>query len=191
MDWVADANTDENGDTIGDVPQPILNLEDLDMHADEHGDLTENPPRPILNLENLAESATLGSIKISLDFIQELKTASLDNGHLAPEVVSRLKNPPSGSIDLIPDQRLSLELFVATHNSAQHVYVSVKDAIERRYPESKLLSLERVKQLTVEITGILPITDHMCPNSCIAYTGPFKALETCPVCGKRRFENRN
>ncbi len=58
MDWVADANTDENGDTIGDVPQPILNLEDLDMHADEHGDPTENPPQPILNLENLAESAT-------------------------------------------------------------------------------------------------------------------------------------
>jgi hypothetical protein len=161
------------------------------MHADERGDLMENPSQPILNLENLAESATLGSIKISLDFIQELKTASLDDGHLAPEVASRLKNPPSGSIDLTADQHLSLELFVATHNSAQHVYISVKDAIERRYPESKLLSLERVKQLTVEITGIFPITDHMCPNSCIAYTGPFKALETCPICGECRFKNWN
>lgn len=191
MDWaVADMNADGDGDTIDDLPQSVLNLEDPDMRVDGSGDLMENPSRPILNLENLVESATLESIKISLDFIQELKTASLDDGHLAPGITSRLKNPPSESIDLTPDERFSLELFVATHNSAQHVYTSVKGAIERRYPEAELLSLERVKRLTAEITGILPITDHMCPNSCIAYTGPFKALETCRVCGEHRFDNQ-
>ncbi|KIL55577.1 hypothetical protein M378DRAFT_90704 [Amanita muscaria Koide BX008] len=29
----------------------------------------------------------------------------------------------------------------------------------------------------------------MCPNSCIAYTGPFNLLETCPKCGSSRYED--
>jgi hypothetical protein len=120
-----------------------------------------------------------------------LKTASLDNGHLAPEVVSRLKNPPSGTIELTPDDQLSLELFISTHNFPQHVYMSVKNIIEHRYPESKLLSLDKVKQLTVEITGISPIRDHMCIKSCVAYTGPFKALDACPVCNEPRFDSQH
>ena len=59
--------------------------------------------------------------------------------------------------------------------------MSIKNIIEHWYPDSKLLLLDKVKQLTVEITGISPITDHMCIKSCVAYTGPFKALDTCPV----------
>jgi len=58
-----------------------------------------NPPLN-LNFEDLVESATLENIKISLDFIQELKTASLDDGYLTPKVLSQLKNPPLGTIDL-------------------------------------------------------------------------------------------
>ncbi|KAH9920361.1 uncharacterized protein B0H18DRAFT_881116, partial [Fomitopsis serialis] len=28
----------------------------------------------------------------------------------------------------------------------------------------------------------------MCPNSCLAYTGPYAALETCPHCGEPRYD---
>jgi hypothetical protein len=160
------------------------------MDVDESRGTTDNPSRPNLNLDDLVESAALKNIKLSLDFIQELKTASLDDGHLAPEVVSRLKNPPSGTIELTPNDQLSLELFISTHNSPQHVYTSVKTNIERRYPESNLLSLDKVKQLIVEITGISPITDHMCIKSCVAYTGPFKALDACPICDEPRFDSQ-
>ena len=31
----------------------------------------------------------------------------------------------------------------------------------------------------------------MCINSCVAYTGPFKALEVCPVCDEPRFDAGN
>jgi len=161
-----------------------------DMDVDENRDAT-NDLRPDLNIEDLIDSATLQSIKVSLDFIQELKRASLDDGHLAPDVLSCLKNPPSGTFDLTPDEQLSLELFVSMHNTPQHVYTSVKNSIERRHPESDLLSFEKVKQLTVEITGISPITDHMCINSCVVYTGPFKALEVCPVCDEPHFDTGN
>ncbi len=33
--------------------------------------------------------------------------------------------------------------------------------------------------------------DHMCINSCVAYTGLFKALEVCPVCDEPRFNAGN
>jgi hypothetical protein len=100
---------------VNELPDPGLSTEDQ-MDIDENRDTTNNLPRPNLNLEDLVESATLENIKISLNFIQELKTASLDDSHLAPEVVSRLKNPPSGTIELTPDDQLSLELFISTHN---------------------------------------------------------------------------
>jgi hypothetical protein len=175
---------------INELPDPGLPTEDQ-MDVDENRDMTNNLPWPNLNLEDLVESATLENIKISLNFIQELKTASLENGYLAPEVVSHLKNPPSGTIELTPDDQLFLELFISTHNSPQHVYMSVKNIIEHQYPESKLLSLDKVKQLTVKITGISPITDHMCIKSCVAYTGPFKALDACSVCDEPRFDSQH
>ena len=157
----------------------------MDVDDDERIDDTA-PPN--LNLEDIVQSAKLENIKTSLDFIRELKLASLDDGHLTPDVLSRLKNPLSGTIDLTADEQLSLELFVATHNSSQHVYTSVKKAVERRFPGSKLLSLEKVKQLTTEITGVSSISDHMCITSCVAYTGPFKTLEACPICHEPRFD---
>jgi hypothetical protein len=69
--------------------------------------------------------------------------------------------------------------------------MSVKNIIERQYPESKLLSLDKVKQLTVEITSISPITDHMCIKSCVAYTGSFKALDACLVCDEPHFDSQH
>ena len=101
-----------------------------DMDVDENRDAT-NDLQPDLNIEDLIDSATLQSIKVSLDFIQELKRAFLDDGHLAPDVLSCLKNPPSGTFDLTPDKQLSLELFISMHNTPQHVYTSVKNSIER------------------------------------------------------------
>jgi len=162
-----------------------MNEQDPDSLVADHMNIDENVDmiELNLNLNDLVKSATLESIKISLDFIQELKAALLDNGHLAPEVLSWLKNSPSNTIDLTASEQFSLELFFWTHNSPQHVYTSVKKVIEQQYSQSELLSLEKVKQLTVEITGVSPITDDMCINSCIAFTSPYKALSEWPVCG--------
>ena len=160
------------------------------IDTDENQEIENDPPRgSVLSLEDLVESATLQNIRTTLQFIQELKTASLDDGHLAPEIVSRLKNPPSDPVDLTPDERLSLELFISTQSAAQHVYTSVKKAMERRHPETHILSYDKSKQLTAELTGISPITDHMCIKSCVAYTGPFNTLEACPVCSEPRYDS--
>jgi hypothetical protein len=142
-----------------------------------------------LNLDELCESATLGHIKTTLNYIQAFKTATLDDGHLTPDFLEQLQNPPSSPVDLTPDEQLSLELFLSMQNTAQQVYISIMKSIEWQYPDSCLLSYEKVKRLTAEISGIFPITDHMCLNSCIAYTGPFSELESCPICNKSCFDS--
>lgn len=58
----------------------------------------------------------------------------------------------------------------------------------RRHPEDEVLSLSRVKTKLAEITGVVSILHHMCINTCIAYTGPFSELETCPKCHEPRFD---
>ena len=186
-------DTDENEDIENNPPD----MDEGDpgslaaqMDADKNEDIENNcPPGSVLDLKDLVESATLQNIRTALQFIQELKTASLDNSHLAPDIVSWLKNPPSDPVVLTPDEWLSLELFISTQNTAQHFYTSAKKAIEQRHPENHILTYDKVKQLTAEITGISPITNHMCIKSCVAYTGPFSALEACPVCGEPHFDS--
>lgn len=156
------------------------------MDIDEHSDPSTTL---ILDLEDLMNSATMDSVRTALEYIQLLKTASLNDGHLTEDVAERLRNPPSNHVQLTEDELLSLELFISIQNSAQYVYTSVRDAIHRRFPNCKLLSYEQAKHLVADITGVFPITDHMCIKSCIAYTGPFKDLDTCHICNEPRYDS--
>ena len=50
-----------------------------------------------------------------------------------------------------------------------------------------LLSLHDVKKKVAELSGIEPIRTDMCINTCMAFTGPFADLETCPLCDHPRY----
>ncbi|KAF8149513.1 hypothetical protein B0H34DRAFT_637894, partial [Crassisporium funariophilum] len=39
-----------------------------------------------------------------------------------------------------------------------------------------------------DLTGVLPIDHDMCPNSCIAYTGPFVDLKECLYCSESCYD---
>jgi hypothetical protein len=41
-----------------------------------------------------------------------------------------------------------------------------------------------MKRRIAEITGVVPIVDDMCQNSCIAFTGPLAKLNACSECGE-------
>jgi hypothetical protein len=56
-------------------------------------------------------------------------------------------------------------------------------------PEDRVPSYEQTKWCITEITRVVPIMDHMCPNSCIAFTGPFAGLEICPECGESHYNS--
>jgi hypothetical protein len=50
--------------------------------------------------------------------------------------------------------------------------------------EPKVLSLYRARSLAEELTQLHPHSIDMCPNSCIAYTGSYADLHSCPYVKK-------
>lgn len=149
--------------------------------------------------------ATLEELKIAQDFIQGLRNASLDNDGLDAEVLKNLRDPIREQLDLSdkPGLRASIELFIDTTTASEQVYSNVCKTFARymeavRGPQDgagdsdddddhKLLSHYRVKQKIAKLTGVHSLMRDMCPNTCIAYTGPFSNLETCPKCSQPRY----
>jgi hypothetical protein len=49
-------------------------------------------------------------------------------------------------------------------------------------------SLRQIERIIGEFTGVESITHDMCPDTCLAFTGPFADLEKCPTCDKDRYD---
>jgi hypothetical protein len=96
--------------------------------------------------------------------------------------------PPRPSSRLDPSIHLSIKLFMATLNSSQQTYESVRAAILEQHPEDNILSYHEVKKTIEELTGVTSIAHDMCIDTCVAFTGPFSTLEHCPLCRKPRYK---
>ena len=83
-----------------------------------------------------------------------------------------------------PDLCLSLDIFLAISHASNETYKLVRDVIIRWYPDLEILLLDQIKRCIARISGVIPIIHDMCPNTCIAYTGPFSDLSTCPECNE-------
>jgi hypothetical protein len=128
-------------------------------------------------------------LKTALAFARALEEADLENGDLTTAQLSRLWNPIKEVVEINDhDTLLSLKLFLSTSNSSEHVYKSVRKDLNESNPDQDILSLEAVKKKIESITGVSPLDHHMCPDSCIAYTGPFKNLKQCPYCRKDHYD---
>jgi len=79
-----------------------------------------------------------------------------------------------------------LDLFLATTNSSQETYTSIRKAIFCRFGV-EVLSYDQIKRRVAELSGVIPVASDMCINSCLAYTGPFAELDTCPTCGEPQY----
>lgn len=148
--------------------------------------------------EQTDESSSIADLNTVLQFTTALRNADLRNGDLSKDAIHRLENPRQSRATLseVSDRGLllSLRLFIAHQNSPEQAYTDTTRVLEHAYPaqdaSDQLFSLHRVKQYLEELTGISPIVHDMCPNSCAAYTGPFGALEACPVCKAPRYDPR-
>ncbi|KAJ7187369.1 hypothetical protein C8R46DRAFT_879601 [Mycena filopes] len=155
---------------------------------------TNAPPRPPspTNDPEAAPDVTvrLEDFKITNRFIEALRNASLEDPTEALEahIIELIRNPPREAPQITPDQRLSIDLFLAVTTASEQTYTSARDAIQRRHPDDPVLSYYEVKKLVQELSGVVHVTRDMCPDSCIAYTGPFATLLLCPYCGKARYD---
>ncbi|GBE89768.1 hypothetical protein SCP_1700930 [Sparassis crispa] len=134
-------------------------------------------------------TATIEEIKIAEEFIRLLKQASLETSGLDANTIHRLHHPIEAPLDIDdPDLLLSIEIFLSVTNASQATYTAVRGAILHRYPENTILTFDQVKSKIAELSGVVPIIQDMCVNTCLAYTGPFAELDQCPTCGELRYD---
>ncbi|KAG6864303.1 hypothetical protein C0991_010713 [Blastosporella zonata] len=153
----------------------------LDAHNNlpNQSDNDDLEPMPKTHLNNL---------RIGQEYINLIKSATLDNGKLDAETVKRLRSPTPRPVNIDnPDDRLSIELFTAM-DAREATYTRCRDAVRRRYPDSNLLTFYNVKKLVAQASGVVPVMDDMCINSCHAFTGPFEDLDKCYVCSALRYD---
>ncbi|KAG6914757.1 hypothetical protein DXG01_015507 [Tephrocybe rancida] len=139
----------------------------------EHGGVLGPGEGPLANIDNLTKlmnDAMHTDVKIVLDYIQELQSATLDSQEpmLGSAVLSRLKHPLTTT----------------------EVYDESWKAALRRHPDDPDLSYYEVKNLLVEITGVVDVREDMCIDSCVAFTGPYHDAVTCPTCGQDPLDSK-
>jgi len=151
--------------------------------------------RPIVDIAALAAAAVLPSMCHTMDFIVALKNASLNDpvARLGTDALQQLWNPPH-AIDPIenPGTRFSIAAYLALKNTSQdaynHVCRAARNAFNGSLGADNILSFYNVEKFIASYTGIVSIEHDMCCNTCIAYTGPFTHLDTCPTCGTSRWK---
>lgn len=139
-------------------------------------------------LEAIFETTQLDDLRVAVDFIRMLQSASLDDEFniMDSNWLHRLRNPQTHSfnIDDNPDLRLSLDTFFVSTKSSVDTYAAMRKAILRRHPADNILSYDQMKKEITEITGVTSVVHPMCRNSCLAFTGPFSNLDRCSKCGE-------
>ncbi|KAG1765063.1 hypothetical protein EV702DRAFT_1204714 [Suillus placidus] len=141
------------------------------------------------DLEELHRMAQLEDAQDAMSFITALCKASLDDPHscLPEEVLARLHNPPHQLPDSTdPDLILLLKDYFA--NLTVNAYNLVRDATMEHHPEDDIYSHYCIKHAVMELSGVVPIVHDMCPNTCLAFTGPYADLDHCPQCGEGRWD---
>ncbi|KAG6893254.1 hypothetical protein C0992_010724, partial [Termitomyces sp. T32_za158] len=188
-----DAGNSEEQPILGDIDSGYLDETEVSTaRAQAQAILnayTDSQEVPSLEEEDepLPE-AYIESLRISQDYIRLIQNATLDKDKLDKDTLYHLRNPIEGPVNIQdPDDRLSLEIFTAT-NASEATYNQCCNAILHRYSDSKLLSFYKVKRLIAAASGVVPIMDDMCINSCHAFTGPFSELDACTICFEPCFD---
>lgn len=169
---------------------------DVDETLPDPGSLAEmariEPPVPEEEAHEPAPEPepTMRDLVLCKRFIDKLKTVTLDEEKFSPEMLERLWNPPTILVgdEIDPLTRLSLDIYLATSLSSNETYNDICTALQRFNPNQQLLSLDQIKRLLPKLTGVVPMTEDMCPKSCTAFVGAHQDLEQCPYCKTSRWD---
>ncbi|KAI6025983.1 hypothetical protein F5J12DRAFT_715953, partial [Pisolithus orientalis] len=128
-----------------------------------------------------------------IQFIELLCTTSLDDpvAKLDDAALHRLWNPPRDRLTVDDDAiRFGIESYFALEHSAISSYKSIRQLAGHCFKGNAMgvLSYYSIKKLIAEYTGVELIEHDMCPDTCIAFTGPYATLDACPICGEDRYD---
>jgi hypothetical protein len=122
-------------------------------------------------------------LQMSQEFIDLLHVASLDDVGMAPEDLEALCNPELTMDIVYPSPLLQLirHFFNNTGCSQDH-FDNLQAIVLLNNPNDDLLSFDQSKRRVRLLSGVVSLEHDMCPNSCITYTSPYKALDNCLKC---------
>jgi hypothetical protein len=167
----------------------------VDEGQPEYEIIFERRTRPDIDLDTLAQSAILPKIQEAMSFVLGLKNASLDDpvAKMSDEALDRLRNPPQTPLRIeSPGIRHSISTYLALEHASQDAYHRIYRSTLRNFPGAAALddiqSFRNVEKIIATYTGVESLEHDMCPNSCLAFTGPFAPLIVCPICSSSHWD---
>lgn len=133
----------------------------------------------------------MDGLRKSVEFIDKLHSATLDNDPIPFDVRERLKSPMSEPTHIDNMLCYCLDVYLATSGThgSEASYDDVCKALKRIAPDIVgTLSHNQLKRKIAELTGVVPVMTDMCRNSCVAFSGPYAELRSCPECSAGRYE---
>jgi hypothetical protein len=135
------------------------------------------------NEDDPGEIICLPKLETTQLFVDALGTASLENSGMLAQDIESLQDPgPAWDVeDPLPLLR-SLRHFINNASSSRAHYEGICNIELLNNPANDFLSFDQVKQRLGWLSRVVPIQHNMCPDSCVAYTGPYTNLDACPSC---------
>jgi hypothetical protein len=145
-----------------------------------------------VDIDELERLAVLPKQKDAIAFIRALQHATLDDpcAKLNEAALHRLRVPLREQLIIEdPSIRHAITTYFALEHSANEAYEQIRKSAARCFEgAADVPSHARIERLIAEYTGVESIEHDMCPESCVAFTGPFAELENCPICGTERHD---
>jgi hypothetical protein len=114
------------------------------------------------------------AIRKTLQTIQLIRAANMENSNLDDVTKERLQNPPTGEVhNDDPQMYCALDLFLNTLEMKDANYTKATACVNKMTNEhfAPLPSIHELKNHISELTGITPVRDDTCINTCKAFTG--------------------
>ncbi|KAJ3547513.1 hypothetical protein NMY22_g1612 [Coprinellus aureogranulatus] len=141
---------------------------------------------------NFLDGEAQGLSGLPIGDVPSAQQSSLVHGIASPatadtDVARILTRNGTASVEEVPEEDRPDDHV----HSSQMAYTDTINALKLAHPEDDLLSFDQIKRRVRQLTGVRSIIQNMCPNSCLAYTGPFSNLDKCPKCDEPRYTTKD
>ena len=174
------------------LPQSPAPLDFDDPYMPDSGasprDSIQLDPLDGLDSDGNETAIHLPKLQTTQDFIDLIHEAVLDGSGMRDDDINALRNPGPEHKLLDPSPLLrSVRHFINNDLSSRQHYETSRKIELLHNPTDPILSFDQVKRRIQWLSGIVPLEHDMCTNSCVAYTGPYSNLDSCPRCAEPRY----
>ncbi|KAF8273532.1 hypothetical protein EI94DRAFT_1918513 [Lactarius quietus] len=148
----------------------------------------EIQPKPVEDAEDEDIVIHLPDLQKTQQFVDALRGAVLKGSGMYPEDIENVRNPAQESELIDPSSLLRCVRHFINYTSPSRQHYNTTRKIELlNDPTAEFLSFDQVRRRVRWLSGVVPMEHDMCTRSCVAYTGPYAELDSCPRCGSPRY----